>query len=475
MTLNASLSSALSGLQAASRKAEAVSSNVANAMTEGYARRGVEVAARSLGATGQGVQVVGVTRDTDPILTGDRRIAGAAADARRTEADFLGRIEAAMGTPGAEGALTTRLSDVEVALVAAAGDPTSETGLHEVVRTAKALATGLATITDAIQTERQTADARIAADVKTLNTGLARVSELNTLILKATATGRDASALMDQRTQAVDSIASIIPLRESARAQGQIALYTPSGLALLEGQTKASFAFTPTTLILPEMAVGGALSGLTMNGRAVATGPDGQLGQGTLAANFAIRDQMAPDVQTRVDALAFDLAERLRDPGTATTEPGLFAENGTRAQQGTGLAGRLSLNAALDPSQGGAASRLRDGFGAATPGPPGETRLLRDLQAALSASLPATASGSLRDLTGIASDTVSATASARVAADREVSYTSARADALRTQELSIGVDTDRELQDLLAVERAYAANAKVLTAVDEMLQVLMGI
>ena len=39
MSISASLSSALSGLTAASRRAEVVASNVANAMTEGYGRR----------------------------------------------------------------------------------------------------------------------------------------------------------------------------------------------------------------------------------------------------------------------------------------------------------------------------------------------------------------------------------------------------------------------------------------------------
>ena len=39
MTLSGSLSSALSGLNAASRAAEIVSTNIANAMTEGYGRR----------------------------------------------------------------------------------------------------------------------------------------------------------------------------------------------------------------------------------------------------------------------------------------------------------------------------------------------------------------------------------------------------------------------------------------------------
>ena len=68
---------------------------------------------------------------------------------------------------------------------------------------------------------------------------------------------------------------------------------------------------------------------------------------------------------------------------------------------------------------------------------------------------------------------------ARIATDRldaetEASFTSARYGALQYLELGAGVDTDRELQDLLLIERAYAANAKVVQTVDDMMKILLG-
>ena len=41
----------------------------------------------------------------------------------------------------------------------------------------------------------------------------------------------------------------------------------------------------------------------------------------------------------------------------------------------------------------------------------------------------------------------------------------ARSDALRSEMLRDGVDTDHELQDLMQVEQAYAANARVVKVV----------
>jgi flagellar hook-associated protein 1 FlgK len=63
MSVTSALAGALSGLSATSRQAEILSSNVANAATPGYARREVAWARMCWRATGQGVQVLGVTRD----------------------------------------------------------------------------------------------------------------------------------------------------------------------------------------------------------------------------------------------------------------------------------------------------------------------------------------------------------------------------------------------------------------------------
>ena len=50
----------------------------------------------------------------------------------------------------------------------------------------------------------------------------------------------------------------------------------------------------------------------------------------------------------------------------------------------------------------------------------------------------------------------------------------ARRDVLANSELAVsGVDTDSELQDLLLIEQAYAANARVIQTVSEMIDRLL--
>lgn len=485
MSISATMSSALSGLTASARGADVVASNIANALTEGYARRELQLTARSLGGTGQGVQVAGVVRATDMVLVGDRRLADAAAADRQTRADFLSTVEQALGSPEEERSITARIAAFDASLLAAASRPDSEARLNAVIESARSLTVAFTDASRAVQSARTVADEGIARDVRLVNDTLATIADTNAQILTLSAAGRDASTLMDQRQQLVDRIAGIIPLREVDRGMGVIALYTIGGAPLLDGIRPARLGFTPAGIVTPEMTqAAGGLSGLTLNGRPVALGEGGPLSGGSLSAQFAIRDGLGPEAQMRLDALARDLVERLADPAVDPTltpgVPGLFTDGGAALDpmNETGLALRLRLNAQADPLQGGNLYRLRDGLGATTPGPAGQAALLTAMETALTRARQPVSGGFMlgeRSLSVLAGQVVSILSEARLSAESEASFGAARAEALKAMELQGGVDTDQELQRLLAVEQAYGANARVITAVDDMLQMILGI
>ena len=484
MSISTALTSALSGLTATSRRAEVISSNVANAATPGYVRREVVLGARMVGDQGQGVAAMGLRRDQDVFLLNDRRRAGADAQGRGLVADALKRIEAAVGTPEDEASVTARLAGVEKALIAATADPASESRLAAVADAVKGLTRHMARATGVIQTQRSDADARISEQVATLNRTLLDVRQINAQILSYANSGRETAALMDQRQVLVDTVAGIVPVREVARTDGMIALYTPNGAALLEGDA-VEIGFDPVGVITADMTQGsGALSGLTVNGRVVATGASGPLSGGSLGALLHLRDETAPAAQARLDALARDLVERFADPAVDPTRSagaaGLLTDAGNPFDPANeaGLAGRLRLNMAADPDAGGSLSKLRDGLGATAPGAPGNAALLGRLQAALAAARQPVSGGFMagaRSAAALGGDVISAIATERVNADGEASYATAFAVALEKLETDSGVDTDHELQDLMQVEQAYAANARVVKVVDDMLKQLLGL
>ncbi len=471
MSITSSLNNAMSGLNAAARAADVVSSNVANAMTEGYARRELQLSSRDA----SGVRIDGIQRILDQAVLTDRRLAVATAGKSGVSLAFFRRAEAAIGTPDQGNSLSGKITAFEAALVEAAARPDSDARLANVLTTAQEIAAQFNAVSGVIQTARQDADRTIAAEVSSLNKALEMVSMINRQIATTGMGNRDVSALLDQRQQLIDQIASIVPIKEVARENGQIALFTSGGAVLLDGKP-ANIGFEPVGLITPDMTLqSGALSGLTVNGLPAGRGLDG----GSLSAHLEVRDVAAVTAQAQLDALARDLMTRLADPAVDPTGAiGLFTDRGAAFDLAdeAGLAGRLAVNPAADPAQGGALWRLRDGLGASVPGDKGDSRRLIALGEALEKAAPA-GSGNFgttpRSFAALSAEFLSMIAVDRQATETRSSFANARVETLRLAELQGGVDTDQELQRLMLIEQAYAANARVIQAVDDMIQSLL--
>ncbi len=481
MTISSTLSIALSGLTAAARSAETVSSNVANALTDGYGRREVGLSSRSVGGQGAGVNVDGVVRQVDTALISDRRLADAGIGFSKQQAAFYARLEQSLGTPDTAGSLSGRIASFEAALIEASSRPDSETRLSNVLQAAQSVTDAFNTVSDDIQQQRMQADRDIGVQVNQLNDRLSKVEDLNNQIRLQLGRGHDAAGLMDQRQILVDDIASIVPLRQVPRDNGQIALFTTGGAGLLDGKA-GQFEFTPVGVIVPEMSIeSGALSGLTLNGAAVATsGNYSPIAGGSLSALFQQRDELAPQAQTELDAVARDLVDRFQALDGDPMVAGLFTDAGAAFDPAdeTGLAGRMAVSALADPNQGGALWRLRAGLTATDPGDVGDATNLNAFADAMAETrVPASGqfTSSARSVVGLAGELLSFVGAASQSVAAEQSYAQAMGDALRAAELNTGVDSDHELQQLLLIEQAYAANARVIQTADDMLQTLLGL
>jgi flagellar hook-associated protein 1 FlgK len=481
MSISSALNSAMSGLFAASRSSALVSENIANAMTPGYSRRSLELGSNT--GTGSGVQVLGIHRHSDPGLIANRRGADAEHGAASVIAGFHARLETLVGTATDDQSISSRLADLESSLIAAASRPESIERLDAVAWRASGLAGALSDASAGLRDMREAADREIGAQVTRLNAALSRVQTLNGQITAAGASGANTAGLMDQRQALVDDINTIVPVRMVARDHGQIGLYTEGGAIVLDGPA-VKVGFTVSNAIQPHMTGdNGLLSVLSINDIPIRTGSDGgALRGGTLGALFRVRDDLAVDAQAGLDAQARDLIERFQTPGVDPTltagAPGLFTDAGARFDPvaETGLAGRIGLNAAVDPRRGGQSWLLRAGLGAADPGAVGEARQLTAFADALSAArMPGSGRFGTGPLTAAA---IAVSVQSRAAQDRGLSeqalgFASASRTELVRMELAQGVDTDAELQTLMAVEQAYAANVRVIEAVDDMMQTLL--
>jgi len=481
MSINSAMSAAMSGLAAQSRAIQVISANVANSMTDGYAPRQMMLSSVVIGGVGGGVRIVGVERQTDPILEGLMRQSGGATAGTGAQFDFWSQIERAIGLPGDPHGLTGKVATLETALIASASRPDLDHRLAAVVDAAEDLVRQLNQLENQVQTLRQNADTMIGRDVDTLNQGLERIAKLNSDIIKLQATGHPPLGMMDERQKLIDSLSEIVPIREFQHPDGRIALYSEGGHLLLDSKP-AVFSFTVSPgMEASQSLADGTLSGLTVNGSPVPTSATGPLAGGRLAANFTIRDTHAPVAQSALDQIAQSLVSRFADPATDPTmvpgQPGLFTDLGLAPDpaQTQGLAGRIAVNTVVKPSAGGDLWKLRDGLGAAAPGPVGGAAQLERWIDALQRPLPGAPGSASRNFADNVGQTISAISQARQAAEDRSGHAQAYGGELKHQALAMGVDIDAEMQRLMLVEKAYAANTRVLQIADELMRQLLEI
>lgn len=484
MSIARALGNAVSGLTATARGTETVAANLANVATPGYARRELAVSAQTAGGNAGGVRVDGVTRAVNASVLSESRLAEAARAKASTRLAFATRIEDQIGIAGNAGSLGAALSDFRTALTSAASRPDDEIRLTQVVDRAQALASSLNAASDQVQAARSAADQAIAADVATLNKSLAEVAHLNRRITILEADGSDPSSLIDQRQGIISEISKIVPVQEVTRAAGTVALFTVEGAVLLDGTTPTAFGFDAAGQVTAGQAVGSGLALLTQNGIELTQSQMRLYAGGSLAANFAIRDELAPAVQESLDDLAYDLHERLADPTVDgmvdATSAGLFTDGGNRASLANkaGLAGRISVNAAVVESEEGAVWRLRTGLHATAEGAVGDSTLLVAMSEALDQATAALAGtgfsgkASLADRLGTVESQIS---TARVNAQSDAAIRNGQADTITSRLAADGVDSDAEMQRLLQYEQAYAANARVIQAIQTMMDHILEI
>ena len=487
MTLTRALSNAHSGLTAASFRADIASSNISNALTPGYVRRDVVTTERTVAGTGNGVNISHISRAQELSLTRARRDADGALSQSSVLADSYNALTQKMGLPGDPYGLFNAVDSVEASLRDLQATPESDAYQFAAFTALQDLVGEFNALSQFASEMRSGADRDIARDVTIVNNALYRIQELNGDIGGMNEGSGEAAALEDQRQQLIDTIAEIIPIRDIQRDDGQVEILTESGVFLLAGSVY-EVEFTAAGVIPDGHRYGETpayLSGLFVGDQEITPGSGSvhSIDGGRLGGLFMVRDQVAPDFSDALDALAGDLISRFEidaiDPTTPAGAPGLLTDNGIAfdASNIRGLAGRISINNAVDPDAGGSLWRLRDGLGAVAPGAASDASIITGLLNAMTDRGP---SPSGLPVTGQHSSTELVASFASIIGNQSIRqdaiYTGnlARQTQLADAELSqIAVDTDLELQKLIMIEQSYAANARVIQTVSDMLDQLL--
>ena len=150
------------------------------------------------------------------------------------------------------------------------------------------------------------------------------------------------------------------------------------------------------------------------------------------------------------------------------------------ARQGAGLAARIGVNPAVDPALGGDLARLRDGvtMNFNIDGDAAFSDRLYGMLQALDQPQgfdPATGINPNTTLSRFASSSVSWLEAGRQEASQEASFRDTFLERTRESLSNVtGVNLDEELAMMMELERSYGASARIISAVDTMLQTLLA-
>jgi flagellar hook-associated protein 1 len=504
VTISAALSIATGGLANINSQLALVSQNVANASTPGYSAEIATQQSLAADGVGLGVRTGPATRDVDAALQAEVFSQNATVAGLQTRQNALQAIDAVQGTPGQGSDIASLIGDLQNQFSTLLNDPSSQAQQSQVVSAATTLAQGINTLSDAYGTQRQTAQDNIVSEVATLNSTLGSIGALSDNIVELQAEGLSTADLENQRDAAVATLSQLVNVKVLEQPNGDVIIATTAGLVLpIHGDANplntSDVNVAPATYY-PK----GGIPAITLGGADVT----GQLGGGQIGANITLRDATLPTDQAEVDELAQNLASRFdtqgltlfTDPKGAVPASAPVGAPPPPVQTGyVGFAGTIQVNAAVQANP----SILRDGSHdvAAVPdgpsvftvnpadGPAAFTTMINrvlnytlgsEVQSGVPQPTSRTAGlGPAGNLNApyVSPPTLGQLASTMVAAQSQDSATTtsqlSTEQAVQTTlstKLSSesGVDMDTEMSNMIQLQNAYGANARVIAAVQSM-------
>lgn len=505
MSLSQALSNANQGLSAAARATDIVSTNLANAQTDGYVRRSVTINERVVAGKSLGLNPIAIRRNDAAVASNNTRRADISYQQQVIVSDANSIIQRAIGDVDSDDALTTRMDNFKNSLKNLAETPENGSLQNQTIVDAKELAKTLQDIASVIQEIREDADTSIKIEVDNVNNYLEQLKEVNGDIVSLGDTG-DVAALQDEQERLLNKINEIIPVNTSYQSSGALRLSTKTGVTLLDINT-TKIEFTATPFLTPDKVYAfegeelgtpynSVLSGITVSGLDLTPTANKiqSIEGGKLGGLFKVRDELTITVQKQLDSIAGHLITSFREVDTTTDIDGngtngdidsLFTAGNSGANYSTptsvlGIANSFTVNSSFDPDNGGDKRRIRDGANAVNfTGVQGNATLIQSWIRNTDTLKSFDASTDLSQSQSIISavrEFVSNTSLNNQNQINNLEYEEGRRNSLADIRDNLeGVNIDEQTQQILYLQKIYQANAVLLKTADEMLQTILNI
>lgn len=471
MSLSQALNIALSGLQATTLAMGYVGNNVSNANSPGFTQKTVNYGTLVNGQAA-GVQVTGYTRAVDAAISASYNVALSNSSFYSTQYGYLQQVQSILDSSSQNPTLSSDISAFQSDLQNLSAQPESSVMQQTVISDGNRLAKDIQAINTGVTNLLVQATNDVTTTVATLNADLKKVQTLNTQVTEAAANNQPTGDLEDQRDVAIQAVAAITNVTIMHRNNGQIALYTPGGTALVDN-TAQTFTYNGSGISnsAGQDVTGGLLGGsleaqLNFISSTPAAAASSDAGTGVIA-------KIQSQLQSLVTALAGPTSAFVTSYANAVTQS--TAAGGT--QNGATLPASFftATFTAGVPSIGS--------FGVSAPLLNGTGALPQTGTLAIANSFTSIANYSASGLS-VSNVTYSGLAQAILSnfqtAANSLKSTSADAETQQTfykNALSnaTGVNTDSQLVLLTTLQNSYAASAHIITTIENMFASLEGI
>jgi flagellar hook-associated protein 1 FlgK len=450
----AGLNTALTALYAQRRGLDVTGQNIANANTEGYTRQRLDLRAvggpvtpaifATTDGIGEGVTVADVQRLRDTFLESRGRVEHAQNSYLTDQKTVHSSLEMIFKEPSDTG-LQSQLTDLWSSMHDLANRPGDNATRTQVLQRGGQIADTLRGFHDTLASLWTSTREQLDALTTEVNTSASTIAQLNQSIVNARSANLPVNELEDQRDQLVMHVSELTGATAFPRDDGSVDLLV-GGSSLVNGRDTRKLAVTGAGRFVDEATSPVGLKWVDTGTAATATG--GRLASvlqtlGTTLPNYSLAlDQVAANLITTVNnqhAAGFDLAG---NPGGAFFG-GSDATTITMAiSDPAKLAAAGSAGASLDARNADALAAI----GASTSGPDSAYRQL------------------VVNL-GVDTQTINRRASIQATTVQDV-------DGARAGES--GVNLDEEMTNMITYQRAYEAAARVMTAIDGMLDTLIN-
>ncbi|RPG26262.1 MAG: flagellar hook-associated protein FlgK [Gammaproteobacteria bacterium TMED92] len=308
MSLLSAFSSARAGIVSAQSGIDLAARNVANASTEGYSRKIQQQSSLVAGGEFGMLRQEPATRLIDTDLQKDLRTQVSTVEELKAVEDFLGRMELSFGPLQSSQSIASKITALGSAFESLSVTPNLETTQKEVILAAQAVADEFNRMSAEVQDLRLAADSHIHDAVNNVNLRLENILHLNAQITKMNSKSSGSSELDDQRDLQIDYISKEMNIKTFTRDNGQLAVMTGNNDFMLDRQVypldfqSASAAVSDSTMsnVLLDDGLPGSQSSI-----------GGDITSGRIAGLLKVRDELLPQMQDQLDALAYNLARKM--------------------------------------------------------------------------------------------------------------------------------------------------------------------